>query len=164
MLRQHPCCSEFIKDFLDLVEFGMLQTSPEKRFDSSSCIRVLEPLCSKLNLDHNYGNPKGAFTLKMWPPTGEDRQNHDIKSGRTKCPASYVVVEEESDRLEFTLHDGPHSEKPRFRFSTFRTWLDRQTGAEIDWWPLPRVHQELPQGHMRVTWVVSILDAKERSE
>jgi hypothetical protein len=141
----------------------MLETSPEKRLDSSSCVQALNSLCWKLNLDHGYGKPKDGFTLKttlnMWPLTGEDRQKDRIRLGQMECPAAYPVGEE-SDRLEFTLHEeASPSEKLESRFNTFKRWLDRQAGAEIDWWPLPRVHPELPQGHMRVTWVVSILDA-----
>ncbi|KAH6623731.1 kinase-like domain-containing protein, partial [Chaetomium tenue] len=149
-LRQHPFCSKFISDFLDLIEFGMLETSPEKRFDSSYCVQVLEPLRLKLDLDHNYGKPKSALLLEMPPPT-EDHLQHVVKSEQTECSPSFVV-EEDADRLEFTLHEAPPSEKPGYRFDTFRRWLDRQIGAEVDWWPLPRVQQELPPGHMRLSW------------
>lgn len=141
----------------------MLETSPKKRFDSSSCVRVLEPLHSNLNLDHNYGKPKSAFTLKIPPPTGESRQRRRITSEQMECFAGFVL-EEESDRLEFTLHEGVPAEKLGCRLDAFTRWLDRQVGAEIDWWPLRRLHQELPPGHMRVTWVVSILDVNERRE
>lgn len=135
----------------------MLETLPEKRFDSSYCVQVLEPLRLKLDLDHNYGKPQSAITLEMPPLTGGNRQREFVNPEQTEGSPGFAVAED-TDRLDFTLHETTPSEKLGSRFDIFRRWLDRQVGAEVDWWPLPRVHQELPPGHMRLSWVVSIQD------
>lgn len=59
-LRQRPDCSNYINDFLELIESHMLEPEPRNRWDSCQVVRRLEAISQVCRTDTSYWKePKG---------------------------------------------------------------------------------------------------------
>src|SRR5579859_5888825 len=54
MLHQHPHCTDFLHDFLDLVEKDMLVANTTDRIDAVGCVSRLEDMTTRCRNDSRY--------------------------------------------------------------------------------------------------------------
>ncbi|KAK0707838.1 kinase-like domain-containing protein [Lasiosphaeris hirsuta] len=148
-LRQHQGCSPYIVDLLDLIEHGMLITAPENRFSSRTCLESLAEMRQNVDSDRVYCDP-----LRISPETPPPSWlSYRTRRQTDKVPKALQTDSDSSTgRLGYIL-DGRHElHKANLSLGRLRMWVDRKSGADIDWWPLPPLVRRLPPGARRLTW------------
>ncbi|KAK8867724.1 kinase-like domain-containing protein [Apiospora arundinis] len=90
-LRKHPNCTQFVADFLDLIEEHMLEPNPKKRWESERVVRRLETLRKTCHTDTTYW--KDPINVKK-----EKDKRKDTQKGTRKDTQKDTRKDTQKDR------------------------------------------------------------------